>query len=197
MGTSGNPAKKAAAKKPAPRSTVEQNAQVSDLSEFKKAKEGRILPLPSSLVVRARRIELKTFLKQGAVPNPLMTIVAEALEKGKNTPVEKLINDDEGAVDLDRVREMFELVNEVVCTAVMEPKVHPELTDEDVSAWNEENPDETVDNPEDLKDDDKLYVDEMDDEDKMFIFQWVIGGTDDIDSFREEAIASLAPLGQG
>ena len=47
------------------------------------------------------------------------------------------------------------------------------------------------------KDDDLLYVDEVEDEDKMFIFQWTTGGTADIATFRQQASTSLAAVASG
>src|SRR5690349_17377922 len=74
---SGNPAKRAEA------------AQVSDISAFKQRAKGMTLQLPTGLVVKARRVELATFVKEGAVPNPLMQIVSESLDKGQALDVEK------------------------------------------------------------------------------------------------------------
>lgn len=178
---SGNPAKKAAAKKaPAKKTTAKKAAPsgVSDFSSFKQRAQGQLLPLPSGLVCRARRVMLQTFLNSGQVPNGLMVLVSEALEKGQEADVAQMVGMDDGSVDIDKVNEMFELVNAIVVEAVVEPRVHPI-------------PDDPTD-----RDDSLLYIDEFDDEDKMFLFQWIIGGTDDIASFREEAIASLAALDQ-
>ena len=187
MGQSGNPAKKAAAKK----------ATASDVKAFKKMREGLILDLPSGLSVRAKRVELQTFIRQGNIPNPLMSVVSEALEKGKKADVSQMMGVDEGKIDLDMVKEMYEMVNAVVAASVTEPKVHPLPTKDDVEIWNTQHPDEQVNTPEDLRDDDLLYVDEVDDEDKMFIFQWASGGTADIERFRQEAATDLASLAEG
>ena len=165
---SGNPAKRAAAKK-----------TVSDVSAFKKRKQGVELTLPSELVVRAKRVELESFIVQGNVPNPLMQIVSEALEKGKKADIEKMVGMDEGNIDLDMVKEMYGMVNDIVVASVLQPQIH--LVPED----------------EDERDDDLLYVDEVDDEDKMFIFQWATGGTSDVETFREQARADLVSLAQG
>lgn len=170
MGASGNPAKKAAAKKQA------ASASVSSISAFKEQKKGKPLELPSGLVVKARRVELQTFIMKGDVPNPLMSIVGEALEKGQKADIASMVGVDEGKIDLDMVNDMYEMVNAVVCQCIVEPQVHPVPEDEDD------------------RDDDLLYVDEVDDEDKMFIFQWSSGGTSDLATFREEARAGLASV---
>jgi hypothetical protein len=164
---SGNPAKKAAAKK-----------AVSDISAFKKRSQGINLPLPSGLVVKAKRVELQTFILQGAVPNPLMEIVSEALDKGKKADIAQMVGVDENNIDLGMVRDMYEMVNGIVVASILQPKVLPvPESDED-------------------RDDDLLYVDEVDDEDKMFIFQWATGGTSDVETFRQEARADMATLAE-
>lgn len=163
MGTSGNPAKA---------------AEVSDVSAFKQRAKGRILPLPSGVVIRAKRVELQTFIMSGNIPNPLMEVVSEALERGQKADVASMVGVDKGEVDLETVRDMYDMVNRVVIGSFVEPKVH------DLPGEGED------------RDDDLLYVDEIDDEDKMFIFQWATGGTDDIATFREEAGADMATLAE-
>lgn len=188
MGQSGNPAKKTAKKAPAKRpgkKRVSANAatpeslgvEVSSPSAFKKKREGRLLPLPSGLVVKAVRVDLQTFILQGSVPNPLMEIVSEALEKGQKADIPSMVGLDEGKIDLEQVNEMLEVVDSVLVESVVAPKVFPIPEDDD-------------------RDDELLYVDEFEPEDKMFIFQWAVGGTDDVAQFREEARADMASLAQ-
>jgi hypothetical protein len=201
MGTSGNPAKKAstakkdAAKRPAKKSTAKkaaprkgstaqdfkdraraEGATVSDIGAFKQRAQGVVLPLPSGLVVKARRVELQTFILQGTVPNPLMEIITEALEKGDKANIPAMVGVEEGKVDLDMVNDMFAMVEEVVVESVVEPQIHRE-------------PEKESD-----RDDSLLYVDEVEAMDKMFIFQWAVGGTSDLESFLEEAGADLDAL---
>lgn len=171
---SGNPAKKAAAKKTTTRKTTPSTGP-SSVTDFKKRREGRTLPLPSGLTVIARRVEIGDYIKRnGEVFNPLLGLVGEALEKGQMIDVDKAIKA-EGSDDFDlsKLNDMYELINALVVETVVNPKIHP-------------TPEVESD-----RDDDLLYVDEVDDEDKMFLFQWAIGGTDDIASFREEAVATL------
>lgn len=166
--TSGNPAKKAAAQAAA--------AEASSISAFKTRHKGIPLPLPSGLVVRAKRVELKTLITKGSVPNPLMEVVSEALRKGQAADIEKMVGVDEDEIDLDTVNDMFDLVSRIIIESVTEPKVWPE------PAEGEE------------RDEDLLYVDEFDADDQMFIYQWACGGTSDLEQFREEARADMATL---
>lgn len=166
----------------APRSTAAKratsSAKVSTAADFKKGKKGRILPLPSGLVVRARRVALQTFIQQGDVPNPLLPIVEEALKKGQEADIDKIIGEE---VDLDMVNEMYELVKLVACQVILEPVIHPD----DYEPEEDEDPEELI------------YVSELEDEDLMFLFQWSTGGTDDVAQFRREAEESLVSLGKG
>lgn len=185
---SGNPAKKAAAKQAA--------SAASSAAEFKKRKKGGTLPLPSGLSVVARRVELRTFLKRGDVPNSLLEIVEEALNKGGEMDPKALLDAEEGSVDMDMVEDMYDTVDLVVIECVINPKVHPlvwtagdlekELIPPDGGVGDEIS--------EEDRDENTLYIDEFDDEDKMFLFQWATGGTADIATFRKEASASLDAL---
>lgn len=193
------PAKKTAAKKTAakktatPRESVvipEETLEVSSASEFKKGQAGKVMRLPSGQVVRARRVELKTFLRQGQIPNGLLSIVQGAIDKGKTQDAQALMA---GAnIDLDKVAEMYEMVDMVVQAVVIEPKIHPLPThsDDGVELTTEEE-------IKAAKKDDLVYTDDIDDESKMFLFQYSTGGTDDVATFREEARAGLAALAPG
>jgi hypothetical protein len=184
MGTSGNPAKKAAAKKTASKKTTTRQTSnltgPSSVQEFKRAREGVLLPLPSGLVVKARRVEMQAYLKQskGDVFNPLMSLVAETLEKGNNIDLEKALGGEDGQMDVQKLADMYDMVNGMVIEMVVEPPVFPVPEDDED------------------RDDDLLYVDEVGDEDKMFLFQWGVGGTDDLATFREETREGMAALAE-
>lgn len=185
--------------KAASAATKEARNQATSVAEFKKRKKGITLPLPSGLTVVARRVDLTTFLQQGDVPNALLEIVSEALEKGKAMDTSAIINEDDQKVDMEMVNDMFESVNAVVIQSLVSPKVHPLVwTQEDLD--NDEIPEgqevgEEID--EEDRDDNVLYVDEVEPEDKMFIFQWAVGGTADLATFREESSQDLASLARG
>lgn len=68
------------------------------------------------------------------------------------------------------------LMDKVIAYVVQEPKV--ELPPEDDSE----------------RDPEVVYADEVDNDDKMFIFQFVVGGTRDIESFRAQRSAMLGGI---
>ena len=89
---------------------------------------------------------------------------------------------------------MMEMMDRAAVMCMINPDLHPALTDEDVTAWNLKHPDEMVEDKEELRSDEVLYVDELDDEDKSFIFQWLTGGTSDLEQFRKQQSANVATL---
>jgi len=177
---SGNPAKRA-----------EQAKAVSSVSAFKN-KAGGLLTLPSGLVVKARNSKgLRAFVEAGVIPNSLMTIIQEAIDKGKEPDSAKLQNED-GTFNEAMVADMLNLTDTVVIQVVVDPVIHSDQwTTKDYLAGNCD--EEQVGNriSEGDRDDDTVYVDDLDDEDKMFIFQWTMGGTRDLERFRQESSSTM------
>lgn len=155
-----------------PKSTQEEYASVSDF----KVELGYVdLRLPSGKLCRARRVDLNSFLAQGMVPNALMPMMKGAMN-GDSSKVDKLTLDD---IDMKTLGEMMQMIDHCVCEAVRIPRVHP------VPSGAEE------------RDDALLYVDEIQEEDKQFIFSWAVGGTADIAKFRDGSQKILANLQAG
>lgn len=162
-------------------------ARISQIGDFK-TRMGGIMELPSGLVVKARNPGgLKAFLSSGSIPNNLMVIIKRALEGGKAPEAAEIFNK-EGGIDPEMMADMMVLFDAVALECIKEPKFYPKLTQADVDAWNLANPDslEPATTIEDIRSDDKLYVDELPDDDKQFLFQWISGGTRDLERFREQ-----------
>lgn len=175
---SGNPATRAA----------------SSVSDFKSTPvRGDLQTLPSGKTARVRNRGMKAFLRLGVIPNSLLSIIEEALAKGQPPDMEKL-KDDNGNLPLATVDDMYTLMDAVAVDCFVEPRVYAVPTQEDLMEYNIVNPEDELERPEDLRKDELLYVDELDDEDKMFIFQWVTGGTRDVARFRRELEADLAAV---
>ena len=160
---SGNPANRASAN------------EVSSVSDFKK-KSGGIIELPSGVHMRLRNPGgMRVFIQAGTIPNSLMTIIQESLDKGKTTNIaEKIVGPD--GVDEQMVNDMLHMLNVVIVECAVEPRVEMPPADES------------------SRRDDTVYADEVDDEDKMFVFQWVTGGTRDLEQFRRELSEELGTL---
>ncbi len=144
------------------------------VSAWKKTSLAPPIELPSGNVMRVKKVGMQTLMKIGIMPNSLMAFATKAVGKGTGKPEE--MSDEEMAsiaTDPDKIREISNFMDSMVMFVAQEPEVYP-LPDEGVE-----------------KDPGQLYIDEIDDEDKMFIFQVVTGGTTDIESFRAEHSSSM------
>lgn len=172
-----------------------EELRISQIGDFK-ARLGGITELPSGYVVRLRNPGgLRAFMSSGIMPNSLMVLVKDSLNKGKGLQPEDLMSD--GELDPQMMQDIMSLMDNVAVQCIVEPKLYPTLTEEDVKAHNKKHPDDKVESPEDLRRPDRLYADELPDDDKQFIFQWVSGGTRDLEQFRsklDERMASVAAV---
>lgn len=204
------PAKKAAAKKksgnPANqpprrvRRAAEQAAPAGPTSakawKGKKSKKPHELALPSGNVCLVRRVGMESFIRGGMIPNSLLGIVEGALNQAKAG--QEMTKDDEERFlreimdDPTKADDMFNLVDAVTVAVVVEPEVLAvPMTTKMIGGVATQVQDD------DAMDDDLLYVIDVDMEDKMEIFNFVVGGTDDYESFRGEAAERLASLDDG
>lgn len=197
--------KKVAAKKAAVTSakqagTARRTARTSGLqpttaSAWKaKAAEGYELIVPSGNVALVRPVGMQAFLDKGLIPNSLREIAMEAI-KGKKAPEIKTEN-----LDSEQIQNMMQLFDSVTVYCVLQPEVLP------VPLWTAEDhedghcTEEQVGQPVPYKqreEVDALWVDDVDMEDKQFIFQFACGGTRSVEQFREEYERSLERVSGG
>jgi hypothetical protein len=142
-------------------------ATISSPGNFKKKKFTE-LTLPSGEVVLAKRVGVDAFLKTGKIPNSLLPYMRGAM-LGQSA--------DFKAEDLtpELIADMATMFDIATQAAIVEPTVHDAPTDVE-------------------REEDKLYVDEIDEIDKQFIFQWCVGGPTDVAKFREQTEQQLAAL---
>jgi len=139
--------------------------------------EGHEVQVPSGNVALCRRPGLDTFMKLGMIPNSLLGIIQVNIQKAQTG--EAPSNDDIGAQmaklveDPTKLVDVLDFADRVVCFICIAPKVQMP-------------PEEGVE-----RDLDVLYADEVDMEDKMFLFQWAVGGTESVETFRAETGPSL------
>jgi hypothetical protein len=159
-------------------------AEISSVAQWKKSGEAPVpLMVPSGNTCLARAPGMQHFVKAGLVPASLMPIIYKAMKTGTPPDLKKIENDGE------KINDMITMMNNVVCQVVVQPRVVPVPPEEDP---DHEKYDENFE-----RDDDLLYVDEVDPEDRMFIFQWACGGTSDLEAFRKRAEESLgSPRGR-
>lgn len=174
---SGNPAKRAG---------------VTSAKEWKKSTGAQELELPSGNVCRLKRPGLTALLADGIMPDVLTPIAEAAAKAGKSgkgrndAAVKKVM--DETFASQEGFLKVLDAADRTVAHVVIEPKVlyHMEETEPGSDLW------ETI--PEEDRNPEILYTDEVDMDDKMFIFQFVVGGTRDLERFRQESEAVVGSL---
>ena len=158
---------------------------VSKASAWGRAKTSNVvLDLPSGEVVLVRRVVMPQLLASGAFPDSLMAIVSEKIESA--TGAENAPKEVDPAVmqdmmkDPKKLSQLFDSVDKIMPIVVVEPAVlnhkRPVTPDDLNGEW------EVI--PEEERDEDVLYTDVVDLEDKMHIFQFAVGGTRDVEEFR-------------
>lgn len=184
MGKSGNPAKAA---------QEAEALRISQVGDFKK-RIGGIIELPSGLTVKARNPGgLRAFLNTGLIPNSLMGIIQKGLDKGSGKGIAAEIVKD-GKIDSEMLTDMMQMMDGIACKVIVEPRIYPTLTENDLLEWNDNHLDDQKESVEELRQDDRLYADELPDDDKMFLFQWISGGTRDLETFRQQHAAGVDAL---
>lgn len=176
------------------------------------------LELPSGNVALVRRVGPELFLKQGLVPDPLTSMVERAVRQKKGLPPEKVQN---MLSDPSKIGAVFEMMDRILCYAVLEPAVRMPpcctVLVEDRTATRDDEDEPVVKScnryftdsseihtksshvdyhvyVEGPREDDVLYSDMVDINDKMFIMNYAVGGTRDFERFRNERQSSVAEL---
>jgi hypothetical protein len=163
---------------------IEGASDITTAAEWKQNSDAPVpVTVPSGNTCLARKPGMRAFVKAGLIPNSLLPIVMRAVRKQAEPDFKEL----EG--DGGRLQDMIRLMDNVVVHCVMEPRVHPTPPQEDLS---DARYDEDFE-----RDEDKLYVDQVDPDDKAFLFQWACGGTSDLEQFREQSEQLLAGASGG
>lgn len=143
---------------------------------------GRPLKVPTGKVCLVKMLDsMQEFLSRGDVPNAMLPLMQQAAT-GK---VEREEDVTKAVMSSPKhLADMFTLVDMIVCECVLEPPVAPVPQDGEGS----------IVPPHLRPDDDTLYVDYVDLEDKMFIFNYALSGVSDLEQFRQKSDSSLVAL---
>jgi hypothetical protein len=162
-------------------------SQVTPVSEWKRDSQPNPLTLPSGKTCLARPAGIEAFITAKIIPNSLMEIVTKAVQSGKDQKADELDTAtmmSDLAKDPEKFQDIFGMADNVTMYCVMEPQVHPiPPPDEDGLPI--------------LRDPNKLYVDEIDLEDKLFIMNFGMGGSRDLEAFRSATALDLGSLPPG
>lgn len=165
--------------------TTTKQKETTSANEWRKA-TGTKLNLPSGHVCLVQRPGVRAFFNSGIIPDELTPMV-QAMIQGKVD----LAEDEKAKVfeQADNLVLLLKMVDDIMVHCVQAPRllaVPQRQIDEE----------RTEDVPMDERPDpgDALWVDEIDDEDKQFVFQFAVGGTKDLKTFREQARQSVDRL---
>lgn len=160
-----------------------------------KRNKGEELELPSGNVALVRRPGPAALLSGGVLPDTLMPIVQRAIRSGQGL---KPIDEQELMNDPEKIVDALVAIDRLTAVVVAEPKVAfhkhslKDVTPKGTTEKLEDIPEdarngepcacgETHPDPEEV-----VYTDEVDIDDKLFIFNYAVGGTRDLERFRSQ-----------
>lgn len=162
--------------------------------------EGSDLQLPSENVARVKQISPQAFITSGLLPDPLSNIVRKAInsKQGLKPADMKKVSDDP-----EMLGAALELFDRVLAFVMVEPRVSMPPTCECGVYYNVDarHKDQSLPNyheyNEQPRDPQVLYADQVAMDDKVFIFNWCLGGTRDLEKFRSEQQAVVESVSDG
>lgn len=177
---------------------ADENQQATSVGAWKGRSAGTPIDLPSENTALVKRVKPEMFMQSGMIPDPLSGIISKAINEKKGLPPSKM---DEIGEDPKMLAATMLMMDRVLVFCVVQPKVlmpppcGVEVNGEKCNKYftgeggdvhtNAANPHYHA-YKEGERDDDVLYTDEVDIQDKIFIFNWALGGTSDLKSFRTE-----------
>lgn len=171
-----------------PKHENKNKKSVTSVSDWKKGTTAEPLDLPSGKTCLVKVVGAQAFLRAGVIPNSLLPIVSGALEqaqKGQKPQVDATDIMLDVAKDPEKLAQIFEMADAVTVMTVIEPRVEPIPPVDNTTGVQLD------------RDPDVLYVDEVDDEDKFFIMQFAMGGSRDLERFRNELAANVDDVESG
>lgn len=159
--------------------------------------------LPSGNTCLVRQLAPDAFLSSGVIPDGLSAIVTKAIKSKKGLPPgleEKMSKDPK------QLRQALLTIDQAVCYVVIEPNL--QMPPKCKIAMMGEPCETYVDSPQHTEKDhphhhdfvegdrekDVLYADQVSLEDKMYIFQYAVGGINSVKQFRGELSGSVGAV---
>lgn len=178
-----------------------QQKKVAAAADFKKAgaKKKVELELPSGNVVIVKRIPITKLLEMDIFPDSMEAVIAEKLgsdaEAGPGNAAKPIDPKEVQKKTLDpaELTGLMRSVDRITAASMLEPAAELHL----VNTAPAGKPEVWEEIPEDERDDELLYTDEIAVEDKFFLFQFTVGGSSDLDAFRAEFGSALGALENG
>jgi hypothetical protein len=194
------------AKPKASKQVEAQQAQRTSAKDWLLSRRGSPVTVPSGNTALLRRPGPEMFFKAGMIPDALTGLVNEAVRDKQGLRPEKV---QDLTTDTKMLPQMMLLIDSATVEATVDPPVRhnpscitplPSNADQicDAPAGDPIHTDDKVKDfhkfiegdriPEDERDPVFLYCSEVDFSDKVFIFQYAVGGSADLERFRSEYI---------
>jgi hypothetical protein len=179
---------------------------------FRERQLGEDVELPSGLWCKAKRIGMAALVSGGKIPNSLLPIVIEALEggdEGVKRAEEKLRKQ----MSQEHIADMMEMYDSIAMFVVVAPRLRPvpqgcrgcgaqegfpdtadggpDQYEKHLHKWQPVPAEEREHGP------DIAYIDWIDFADKVYLMNFAVGGTRDLETFRTEQAELLDSLSPG
>jgi hypothetical protein len=162
-------------------------------AEYRKRRQQGPLQLPSGMYARLRRPGMDHFLSAGYLPDSLKTIITEEIASASRKPSRKVVEAAQ-AMSLEEIASWVAAMDRVAEHVFLEPVVRWHQRPAMGGAVDSKGNAVYEDIPEDERDEDCLYTDELEVEDKQFAFQYAVGGSADLERFRSQSRALVDGL---
>jgi len=163
-----------------------------------RARQNEAVEMPSGNQAVLRRIGMEKFLGAGFMPDSLRGELTKVIGKASRKPVK--VEDIGEGLKAEEIAEWMVTLDRLVCQVFVEPHVRWHQREKKVSPAELVDPNRKAtyeDIPEEERDPESLYTDELSLEDKQFAFQFATGGSTDLTQFREAAASSVAGVPAG
>lgn len=186
-------------------------ATPTSASEWKAKSTGIELELPSGNVCLVKRVGIERILSSGIIPDELTAIAVKTIKAqdhrapgGEESKSKDLDNAEIASLlkDTDQIATLLGSFDRIAAMCVVQPTLlwhRREAIDPATGQLKRDDKGKPVleDIPVQDRDADVLYTDDVDMQDKMFIYNFVVGGTADLEQFRKEHGEGLAALQSG
>jgi hypothetical protein len=179
------------------------NKRVTSAKQWRRRQEAVAVDLPSGVRCLARRVGMQVFLEMGVIPNYLQPIVNQVIREKQYLPPEQ---QKEIMEDPKMLLQTAAMMDRALVMTVIEPEVllppgcvtcgkYMDFEANDIHNRMSDNYTHDYEQP--TRDEDSMYADEVDLMDKVFLFQWSVGGGADLETFRQgfsQSMESLADI---
>lgn len=173
----------------------------------KSASQFPLIETPTGKWIRMKRPGMTKFLEDGFLPDTLASLVRKEIASASKKPGSVAPTDKEllgkltENLDAGGVMDMMASMDRVIVSVMVEPKFvwhrRAQRDFDGAPVLDGEGREVLEDIPDEERSNDVVYTDEMDQEDKNFVFQAAVGGSTDLTRFRAQSAAVMDSLSAG